>query len=64
MKIKSLKFYVRPVNWPPSMDLFLPLKNEPGFYCDTAENTARILEKINLKNVGANWDPGNANSAR
>ncbi len=43
--------------------LVFAVENEPGFYCDTSENTARILEKINLKNVGANWDPGNANSA-
>ena len=40
--------------------LTIAVENEPGFYCDTGMNTARIVEKINLKNVGVNWDPGNA----
>ena len=41
-------------------DLIIAVENEPGFYCDTGEATARIVTKIDLDNVGVNWDPGNA----
>jgi sugar phosphate isomerase/epimerase len=38
----------------------LLLKNEPGFWCDTAENTAKVLEEINSKYIRAAWDPAYA----
>ena len=38
----------------------LAIENEPGFYCDSGVNTARILEKAGAVNLGANWDPANA----
>lgn len=38
----------------------LYVENEPGFWCDTGENTAGILSKINSEFLRANWDPGNA----
>lgn len=38
----------------------LAIENEPGFYCDTGVNTARVIEKVGAKNLGANWDPANA----
>lgn len=41
----------------------LLLENEPGFWCDTAENTAQVLEEVNSKFLRANWDPGNAFAA-
>ena len=40
--------------------LILAIENEPGFYCDTGQNTLGIIEKINMDNVRINWDPGNA----
>jgi sugar phosphate isomerase/epimerase len=38
----------------------ISVENEPGFWCDSGENTAKIIQKVNMKNFGANWDPGNA----
>ncbi|MGH7491986.1 MAG: sugar phosphate isomerase/epimerase family protein [bacterium] len=40
--------------------LILAIENEPGFWCDTGANTARILALVNSKHLRANWDPGNA----
>ncbi len=40
--------------------LVLAIENEPGFWCDTGVNTARILAQANLPSLRANWDPGNA----
>ena len=44
-------------------DLILAIENEPGAYCDTAANTLRVIEAINMPNVKINWDPGNAVSS-
>ena len=38
----------------------ISVENEPGFWCDTGENTAKIIKAVNKDNFGANWDPGNA----
>lgn len=40
--------------------LVLAIENEPGFWCDTGVNTARILAQVNSHALRANWDPGNA----
>jgi len=40
--------------------LLLLIENEPGFWCDTGLNTARLLREVNSENLKANWDPGNA----
>ncbi|NUO84061.1 sugar phosphate isomerase/epimerase, partial [candidate division KSB1 bacterium] len=40
--------------------LTLAVENEPGFWCDTGTNTARMLAQIDLPNLRANWDPCNA----
>ena len=36
------------------------VENEPGFWCDTGKNTAKILQTIHSEFLRANWDPGNA----
>jgi len=42
----------------------LLIENEPGFYCDTGENTAKIIDFVRasseIDNLWANWDPANA----
>jgi sugar phosphate isomerase/epimerase len=40
--------------------LAVAIENEPGFYCDSGYNTARILKLADRKNLFANWDPANA----
>ena len=44
-------------------NLIIAIENEPGAYCDTAANTLRIIEAVNMPNVKINWDPGNAMSS-
>lgn len=41
----------------------LLLENAPGYWANTGENTAKILNDINSKNLKANWDLANAASA-
>ena len=38
----------------------LAVENEPGFWCDTGANTARVLAQVNSAALCANWDPANA----
>ncbi len=38
----------------------LAIENEPGFFCDTGQNTAKIIKAVGAENLGANWDPANA----
>lgn len=37
----------------------LAIENEPGFWCDTGKNTARMIGDVGSKALGANWDPCN-----
>lgn len=36
------------------------LENEDGFWADTGQRSAQILQRINHPALGLNWDPGNA----
>lgn len=38
----------------------LAIENEPGFWCDTGENTRSIIDDVASPALGANWDPANA----
>ena len=40
--------------------LMLVVENEPGFWCDSGVNTARILASVDSPALRANWDPANA----
>jgi sugar phosphate isomerase/epimerase len=35
------------------------IENEPGFWCDSGANTAKLLEQVNSPFLRANWDPCN-----
>ena len=37
----------------------LAVENEPGFWCDSGENTAKLIRDVGSKSLGANWDPCN-----
>ena len=37
----------------------LVIENEPGFWCDSGANTAKLLGKVNSPWLKANWDPCN-----
>jgi sugar phosphate isomerase/epimerase len=38
----------------------IAIENEPGFWCDTGENTCRMITTVAHSSLGANWDPCNA----
>jgi sugar phosphate isomerase/epimerase len=38
----------------------IAIENEPGFWCNSGSNTAKILQMVNSHALGANWDPANA----
>ena len=38
----------------------IAIENEPGFWCDTGENTHRVITSVGHPSLGANWDPCNA----
>ncbi len=40
--------------------LVVAIENEPGFFCDSGQTTARLVAAANRANLGANWDPANA----
>jgi len=40
--------------------IVLALETEDGYWTDTGENQARIIETLNHRSLRANWDPGNA----
>jgi sugar phosphate isomerase/epimerase len=43
-----------------SAGIVLAMETEDGYWADTGERQARILEAINHPALRANWDPGNA----
>lgn len=43
-----------------SHDIELIIENETGCWADTGERSAEVLRRVGHKNLGLNWDPGNA----
>ena len=41
-------------------NLLIVIENEPGFWCDTGKNTARMIAAVSSPYLRANWDPANA----
>jgi len=37
----------------------LAIENEPGFWCDSGTNTAKLIAAVNSPSLRANWDPCN-----
>ena len=37
----------------------LVIENEPGFWCDSGANTAKLISTVNSDSLRANWDPCN-----
>ena len=35
------------------------IENEPGFWCDSGANTAKLIQAVNSPHLRANWDPCN-----
>lgn len=41
------------------MGVTLAVENEPGFWCDSGSNTAKLIAAVNSPSLRANWDPCN-----
>lgn len=41
------------------LGITLAIENEPGFWCDSGSNTARLIAAVNSPSLRANWDPCN-----
>ncbi|MEX1139545.1 MAG: sugar phosphate isomerase/epimerase family protein [Bacteroidota bacterium] len=37
----------------------IAIENEPGFWADSGSNTAALIRRVGMPNLGANWDPCN-----
>lgn len=59
-KQRVIDYFGRVAESAEARGLIIAVENEPGFWCDTGENTARILATVNSPALRANWDPGNA----
>lgn len=42
-----------------SVGITLAVENEPGFWCDSGSNTARLIAAVDSPGLRANWDPCN-----
>ncbi|MBM4160010.1 MAG: sugar phosphate isomerase/epimerase [Ignavibacteria bacterium] len=40
-------------------NIVLAVENEPGFWCDSGANTAKMISAVNSRALRANWDPCN-----
>jgi sugar phosphate isomerase/epimerase len=41
------------------LGITLVIENEPGFWCDSGANTAKLIATVNTPSLRANWDPCN-----
>jgi sugar phosphate isomerase/epimerase len=40
-------------------EIIIIIENEPGFWCDSGANTAKLIQAVNSPFLRANWDPCN-----
>ena len=57
---RVVEFFSRVAESAQQHGFIIAVENEPGFWCDTGTNSARILAKVNSPFLRANWDPANA----
>ncbi|MCG8605603.1 sugar phosphate isomerase/epimerase, partial [bacterium] len=57
---RAVEFFGRVAEAARAQGLVIAVENEPGFWCDSGANTARILGAVNSPALRANWDPGNS----
>jgi len=41
------------------LGITLAIENEPGFWCDSGSNTAKLIAAVNSPSLRVNWDPCN-----
>ena len=55
-----VEFLRRAVHTATASGMKIAIENEPGFHCDTGRNTRGIIDEVASPDLGANWDPCNA----
>ena len=56
---EAVKLMRRAAGLAESKGMRLAIENEPGFWCDSGMNTAKLIKDVGSKSLGANWDPCN-----
>ena len=57
---RAVSLFSRAADLAAQAGIGLAVENEPGFWCDTGVNTARLLRDVGSPWLRANWDPCNA----
>ena len=57
---RALNVLSKIANTGKSLGFTFLIENEPGFWLDTGENSAKMLKTIDSEFLRLNWDPGNA----
>ncbi len=56
---KAVEWVRRAADQAGAQNIVLAVENEPGFWCDSGLNTARLIEAVGSPYLRANWDPCN-----
>ena len=59
MFLRAVDFMARAAEKAGKEGIKIIIENEPGFWCDSGVNTARLIQTINSPYLRANWDPCN-----
>ena len=57
--IRAVELMRRAAEQAGKLGITLAIENEPGFWCDSGSNTARLIAAVNSPSLRANWDPCN-----
>lgn len=56
---KAVDWMSRAAEQASKQNIVLAVENEPGFWCDSGTNTAKLIEAVGSPALRANWDPCN-----
>jgi len=56
---RAVDFMRRAAEVAKKVGIRLVVENEPGFWCDSGENTAKLIAAVDSPSLRANWDPCN-----
>lgn len=56
---KAVGYMRRAAEEAENVGITLAIENEPGFWCDSGSNTAKLIAAVNSPSLRANWDPCN-----
>ena len=56
---RGVEWMIRAAGQAERLGITLAIENEPGFWCDSGSNTAKLIAAVNSPSLRANWDPCN-----